>query len=341
VRDEANRNLLKHCIAHADDLSPAGREALREIVAVLEEGPDEPAISLVSLDLGGLVPLAAIGYGDLDRARNLAWEVPGMYNDLHQGLPGWNRASRNLYEEQAGLLDAAGRSAEGTGLIAFLSYDTPNLGTVLSARTARDAAPRLAAELDGGYAAGQAGDPPPSQSVVAHSYGTPVAANALLLVEHPVQSFTMVASAGLEGERIVSLADLEVERNAAGMPKIYTTIATADDLAPFGSNVSGRLQPNPQAAWSAAGSIGGAYAFSTEGAGALKATLGHSVVRADGHGYFDRQTQSLRNIAALTLGETGRVSGVLEVAEKRAPNAFETSGRALQLGGRYRTSFEG
>lgn len=334
VRDEANRRLIVQYVSRPDLLSPNSRKALDHIVDVLADPTADPRTSIVSLNLDGYVPFVVIGYGDLDRAHNVTWEVPGMNNDAHRGLPGWHQASRHLYDEQQMLLSRSDRSAEGTALGVFLAYDTPNVGTVFTAAPARDGAPRLAAELDGTVATRRMHAPLSNLSVVAHSYGTPVAANALLTTEAPVQSFLMIASAGLDGDRVAELSDLHVSRGTNHTSGVYSTIASTDQLAPVGSNVSGRQHPDPQVAWSAYHSIGGALIFSSEGLGELKPTRGHSILRDDGHGYFDRGTQSLRSIAALTLGEPGWVSGDLITAEKRGPHALERDSHIPHLGGK-------
>lgn len=242
-----------------------------------------------------------------------------MFNDVEKGLPGWDKGSRNLYREQSDELRRAGRGGEGTALVVFLSYDTPNFLTVLSAQTAQDAAGRLAAEIDGTYATRSENTPLPNLGTIGHSYGTTVLVNAFTLTKHPVQSVTLVASAGIDGGTVTSFDQLNVDRDAAGHPKVYTTMAAKDNLAPFGSNVSGRLQPNPNAAWTADAYIGGAYSFSSDGHGDLKATTGHSIIQDDRQGYLDPGTQALRNVAAVSIGEPGRIVGDTTRTEKIDP----------------------
>ncbi|MBK0420398.1 hypothetical protein JD276_15320 [Leucobacter sp. CSA1] len=330
VRDEANRRTFEFYSVHREELSADCQVALQELRRILDTDSGKPPIQLVALHLDGMVPLVAVGYGDLDAAEHVTWEVPGMNNDAHQALAGWDTASRNLYAQQVALLRASADSAEEVGLVAFLGYDTPNAVTVLGPGAARAGAERLAAELDGAHAARSSDGPLPHLGVLAHSYGTPVAANALLLATHPARSFTMIGSAGLDGGRLSDLSELRVGRDRAGRPKIYTAMAEGDLLAPLGSQLSGRLQPNPEAAGSAALSIGGAYAFSVEGTGALKATDGHSIIgrgergaggtnASAGHGYLDRGTHSLHNAAAISVDRLDLVEGDLVQTEQRPP----------------------
>lgn len=322
VRNEANRRLLMHYAVHREGLSAECVELLGELALVLAENPAGPPISIVALDLSGEVPMLALGYGDLEHSTSLTWQVPGMASDAHAALSTWNTASRNLQSQQEQLLvgAASGSAAGAAAVIAFLAYDTPDLVTVLSARSARVGSRRLAAELDGATAARRRTTPLATHAVVAHSYGTPVAANALIRTREPVQSFTMLGSAGLDDEWIRSLEQLHVERDAAGHPRVFTTMAPGDGLAPIGARLAGRLQPNPRAVLPGGTGIAGAHVFDSGGRGRLLATDGHSVIgegtrdplgthASAGRGYLDAQTQSLRAVAAISLGVTEQVPG--------------------------------
>jgi 3D (Asp-Asp-Asp) domain-containing protein len=88
---------------------------------------------------------------------------------------------------------------------------------------------RFANELDGIHAARAA--KPAYVSVLAHSYGTTMAADALTHTKYPVDSFTMLGSAGIDTQVVKSLSDLHVKQ-AGGTAAIYTTAATLDFLAP-------------------------------------------------------------------------------------------------------------
>ncbi|MBC9937219.1 MULTISPECIES: alpha/beta hydrolase [unclassified Leucobacter] len=340
VRDAANREQLEYFILHPDELGPTHRVAVDELMKVLEKerlrvaerGVASPPVSLVAFDVTGEVPRAAVGYGDLDAAQNLNWVIPGMFNDVHEGLAGWDRASRHILRAQHDELRHGERGDEGSALITYFEYDTPNLLTVLSAETARIAASRLAAELDGSSATRQGNQPMTNHGVLAHSYGTTVAANALLLTRIPVQSVTLVGSAGLDRRRVVSLSALNVDRDVAGRSRIYTTMATADSTAPFGSQLSYRMQPNPEAARSTAQFVEGAQVFSSDGAGDLVPVTGHGVTRGDGGGYLDKRTQSLDSVAKLTVGELANISGGLRPGTRGAPSPRERIS-ALTLGG--------
>ncbi|WP_249776396.1 alpha/beta hydrolase [Leifsonia sp. C5G2] len=312
-----------------DDLTPEQRKVLTALAKVLRD----KAASLVCFNLDASVPMVAVGYGDLDTADTVTWAAPGMQSDATDGTTGWSRAAWNLYDQQR-LLDG-GRSH---GVVGWLGYDTPDLVSVNNPALAQDGAWRFANELDGTHAA-RAGKLP-YVGVVAHSYGTTMAANALTHTKYPVDSFTMLGSAGIDADTVHSLADLHVKKTG-GVQAIYTTSAQLDFLAPFGSAMGGRAQPNPEAAQSpgawAAPTVGwlnppktmtGAQSFSSEGATlpsgqVLKPTQGHSPIgenvgpnllngiAPEGHGYLDRDTESLYNAALTTIGLPGDVVGGL------------------------------
>lgn len=356
VRDQANRLVLEYYTVHRDMLGVDSQTAIDQLMKIVAEGErTAPPVQVVALDLSRAVPLVAVGYGDLDTADNLTWQVPGMESDAHNALETWDEASRNLYREQSYLSALNGTGS--VGVISFLSYDTPNLGdsigwwsgSVLSPDLAQGGAPRLAAELDGSWATRNQADPatglptvddPPRISVLAHSYGTTVTANALTMVTHAVDSFTMAGSAGLDTETVKSLNQLNVAETRPGQKAIYASHADGDGLAPVGLVLGGRANPNANLQYENAQNYEGSIYYSSDGvttaAGEYFApTDGHSVIgqketqwyqvdrhakhglgfeSAEGQGYWDKGTQSLRNLAATSLGLDQEVVGGLYVA---------------------------
>lgn len=348
ARDRANRLLLEHYALRHGELSPECVELLGELATVLL-ADEQPPASIVSLSLEGEIPMLAVGYGDLDAAASVTWQVPGMDSDAHRALGTWDVASRRLFWEQGALLSEGSTTSPAAAapaqqaVVAFLAYDTPNLVTVLFASAARVGARRLAAELDGTAATRARNTRLTNLAVAAHSYGTPVAANALTQTHHRVHSLTLVGSAGLDGERVGSFDELNVQRDSEGRPRVYSTMAAGDQLAPLGAALADRVQPNPQAVYAGREGIAGAYLFSSDGSGTLLPTDGHSVIgeglrgflgthASEGQGYFDRGTQSLRGIAGTTLGRLEHVAGGLRLAEPPdSPDAPDrlTAARAI------------
>ncbi|MEV8212353.1 alpha/beta hydrolase [Leifsonia sp. NPDC077715] len=338
VRKTCNLAVYKEAQKHLSALSPEQRKVLAALKNVLAD----PSASLVCFNLNAKVPMVAVGYGDLDTADTVTWAAPGMFSDAADGTASWSLAARNLFDEQN---DRDGSRTHAT--VAWLGYDTPDLGSVNTPALAQDGAWRFANELDGTHAtrAAQSRAPLPYVSVIAHSYGTTMAADALVHTKYPIDSFTMLGSAGIDTTVVRSLSDLHVKTDG-GIPAIYTTIARQDFTAPFGSVLGGRAQPNPEAVWSPGASIagavlpaaglshtlrgmGGAQSFSAEGATllgeVLKPTQGHSAIGANidgrnplngtapaGYGYLDPYTESLRNTAYTTTGLPGKVVGGLK-----------------------------
>lgn len=333
VRDRANRKLMDYYIVHGGELNSRCRTALADLLDIVQQGEDSrPPVQVVALNLDGEVPLVAVGFGDIDSATSVTVEVPGMESDADVALKVWNIASRNLYNEQASLLKKLNLGKPA--VIAFLSYDTPNLKDtfggdgVLNTKLAQQGAPRLSAELDGLSAASLRAFDGLSQqiAVIAHSYGTTTAANSLAKLNHPIDSFVMVGSAGLDTSVVRSLDDLAVLKPGNGPQSVYATHSNSDNLAPLGLFYGGRGNPNPNVEFNTRFNYDGAIYFSSEGndTDELKKTDGHTVIgrnnpalnwsgfqASDGHGYWDVKTQSLRNMSALSLGFPSMTSGGL------------------------------
>ncbi|WP_431246594.1 alpha/beta hydrolase [Leifsonia xyli] len=322
VRNTCNLASYNNAQKHKADLTPEQRKVLSALKNVLADG----SASLVCFNPDASVPMVAVGYGDLDTADTVTWAAPGMNSDATNATKNWSRAAKNLYMQQNDL--DRGRTH---GVVGWLGYDTPDLVTVNNPALAQDGAWRFATELDGTHAT-RAGKLP-YVGVVAHSYGTTTTANALTHTKYPVDSYTMLGSAGIDTGTVHALTDLHVTKTA-GAPTIYTTSAKLDQLAPFGSTVGGRAEPNPDVAFTAGGIvrpaiIRGAQSFSSEGAtlpngDTLKQTKGHSPIGDDvgpnflngiapeGHGYLDQKTEALYNAAATTIGQPGKVVGGLK-----------------------------
>lgn len=362
VRDAANRLMLDFYADNPSTLSPEQLKVAAELQFMLQReaeqqrlfGSPRPPIQVVGLDLTSSVPRTAVGYGDSDTATDTTWAGPGMESDAHLAVEVWDEAARNLIKAQSDLLGGQGSSS----VIVYLGYDSPDLVDslnptgVLNSAAASAGAVRFAAELDGNHAARAAGGyGVPAINVIAHSYGTTLVTIALTLVDYPVNSLTLIASAGLDLERVPNYAALNVAELSPGQQAIYTTHAAADLLAPSGAALAGRGQPNP----GAVGVLGlqqfspvydGGLAFSSDGDAQreLLPTDGHSVIgegerrgfagtsASDGHGYFDRGTQSLDGIAQITAGRVSpEFADALVRTEAACPQLFVGPRGALTI----------
>lgn len=333
VRDDCNRAVYEEARSRRSTLTAEQKKVLTALEKVLAD----PTASLVCFNLDAPVPLVAVGFGDLDTADTVTWAAPGMGSDAVDATQSWSQAAKNVFDKQNDL--DPGRTH---AVVAWLGYDTPDYVTVNTSAPARDGSWRFANELDGTHAT-RAAHPQvsfPYVSVLAHSYGTTMAADALTRTKYPIDSFTMLGSAGLDTDVVASLSDLHVKQ-PGGLPGIYTATASLDYLAPFGATLGLRGQPNPEAvsspgtAWALPldkpKTMGGAQSFSVEGATlpdgeVLKPTTGHSSlgeeepgfdffngIAPEGYGYLDEKTESLQNAAYTTLGLPDQVVGGLRL----------------------------
>ncbi|RII99137.1 hypothetical protein DZF97_16205, partial [Clavibacter nebraskensis] len=208
-----------------DALKPAARAG----------GHAEPRRWLVSLSHRD-PPLAAITVGDLDTARQVTFTVPGMgtYTDDMQL---WTETAQNVFDAQA----AVGAPA-AHAVVAWIGYRTPPPGVDATLGDyAERGAPLLASEIQGLQAARHGGDLA-SVNVIAHSYGSTMAADALAARDLGVDSFVMLGSAGVE-DGIANARQLHARHVYAGEAAddgeaVWGRLSRQDPRAPgFGATV--------------------------------------------------------------------------------------------------------
>lgn len=123
--------------------------------------------------------------GDLQAAKNIAVLVPGMGNSL-ETFRGQSDRGR-LIKDEAG---------PGTAVVVWLDYDSPHgLLEAASKEAALEGGPRLAASLN---EIDQLKDENADVTVVAHSYGTDVAAQAVIEGGARPKRLVMTGSPGIE-----------------------------------------------------------------------------------------------------------------------------------------------
>ncbi|GAB3795592.1 hypothetical protein GCM10028798_04680 [Humibacter antri] len=227
-RDVANRAWLGTLIAltqHAVKRHPSdavAQQKLRCLLAVKAAlNIHKPRRYLVDLT-DDPKPLAAIAIGNLDTARIVSFTVPGMgtYSDDMQL---WAEGAQNLYDAQG---DAGATKQRAT--VAWIGYATPPPGIDAAlGQYAHIGAQNLVEALEGFWAArGKKARDTVTLNVVAHSYGTTTAADALAAKKLNVYAFVMLGSAGIE-ESIQSAADLHAQH-------VYAGEATGDTEARWG-----------------------------------------------------------------------------------------------------------
>ncbi|MGY1653108.1 alpha/beta hydrolase [Geodermatophilus sp. SYSU D01119] len=225
ARDQANRLLLDRALS---DPSPSTRETAEAVAAELdrEEAAGRTA-QLWSLDLDD--HLAAISYGDLDAADDVALLVPGVGNDVGD--------LDDLGDDARAVADAARDAVPGAAVaaVAWLGYRPPasvaHPAALLEGRAATGGA-ALAGDL-AGLRAARAGDPvrgddPLRTTVVAHSYGTVVVDRA---AEEP---------GVLEADALVLLGSPGMDNTAAQLeaPEVFEASSLLDPV-PWALDVHG------------------------------------------------------------------------------------------------------
>ncbi len=309
-RDAANRVQLASRLKKAEKEvkeppSTRTRLNLQALTAIAHtvEGHHTPARHLIALSLDS-PPLAAVALGDLDHASQITYAIPGM-GTYTTDMQLWTQSAQNIWDTQGKL-----GAPESRAVIAWIGYVAPPPGPAAALGDyAAQGAPLLVSDIEGIFAARH---DHPTVSIVAHSYGTTMAADALASKDLGVWSFVMLGSAGVE-ERIGRASALHVKHVYAGEaakdPEArWGRVTRIDPRAPsFGATVisvdgdprQGLLgvtghdpilhsawNDNPlSAAWSGLDSAKSITAF---------------VAHFQAYGYLDAGTESLVNAAIAT-----------------------------------------
>jgi pimeloyl-ACP methyl ester carboxylesterase len=167
---------------------------------------------------------AAIAYGDVDHADNVAFCVPG----LNSSLGNLNQVSGDALH----LLDAARHADPGrtTAVVAWQGYDAPGLTDVLFQDNAEAGAKLLAADVN---AMRTTHDGPigGKLTVVGHSYGSTTTGLALQREHLNVDQVALIGSPGVGGDARTS-ADLGLDKSRVFVGSASRDIVTtaADSL---------------------------------------------------------------------------------------------------------------
>ena len=213
---------------------------------------------------------AVVASGDVETSKALAVVVPGMTTDLSD-LP-------KMVAEGGRLAGAAGA---GVVAIAWLGYDAPGLGQVISDRNAKAGAAELRRFTAGLRSTGQLRQ---RLTVIGHSYGTLVAGLAARR-GLGADELVLLASPGIEAKRVSDLElppeDVWAVRGPTDPIQLVFLPSKIGRL--FGLPIPQVFGPDPAAA------AFGARQFNTGGA------YGHS-------GYFTAGSQSLDNLGRIVAG---------------------------------------
>ncbi|MGV8871592.1 MAG: alpha/beta hydrolase [Rhodococcus sp. (in: high G+C Gram-positive bacteria)] len=264
LRRELEDNVFGGIFSDAD----AGLEQTRKRLASLdaiESTLAQGARQLLVLDNSSYEETtAAVALGDVDTATHVAVFVPGLGSTVHGDLDRYDGDLENLKSTVQQLLPS--EPGQSVAAVTWLDYQAPQLGwslldpdrSVASTLAAQAGAARLAPFLDGLDAA-RAGDP--QLSVLAHSYGSLMAAMALRYGTG-VDDFVALGSPGLGTPTV---ADLQLQ---AG--HVFVAEARGDvvaDLGAFGRD---------------AGALDGVALLSTDGSDRGRGSIGHGDYLAEG-----------------------------------------------------------
>ncbi|WP_043672093.1 alpha/beta hydrolase [Clavibacter michiganensis] len=309
VRDAANRRFLdqREGELHAAAARTAGRGAqqalgrdLRMLAEVREALVPEaagPARSLLTLD--AVWPgRAAVVMGDLATAAYVDLVVPGMYYPVSDRLVDWTEVTARLQATQTTLLGTGARTSGGVAAVAWIGYRTPDLPGIATLALAEEGAERLQDAIQG--IQGVRRDDPPHLTVIAHSYGSTAAMLALSSGRASVDALAVVGSPG-GAVRDASQLDVPEGRVFVGEapwdPVVGSSLFGQDPgSASFGAELFGVGGTGGQAGVSADGDLAGA--------------VGHN-------SYFDRGTESFRNLALIGIDRPVASPGAADAPDAR------------------------
>jgi pimeloyl-ACP methyl ester carboxylesterase len=227
---------------------------------------------------------AAIAFGNLDRAANIAFCVPGLLSSLDK-IGDVASDAQNLYD-QAHWAD----SGRQTAVVAWQGYEAPGWADVLGQGDAQAGARLLAADVNAIRVAhaGAVG----TLTVVGHSYGSTTTALALQRDHMQVDQVALIGSQGVGGDAQtvagLHLKSSQVFVGAASRDIVTMAHALSDDI--LGTDTLGA---NPS--------------MDTFGATAFKAesvNRGFDLALSDHSRYYDATGQS-ESLYALTDIATG------------------------------------
>lgn len=340
-RAKANRTNID-AVYDDPNTSDATKKTLDTIKTALK-GPDKNAAlrSVVSFDLNGGKPLAALAIGDMDTAGNVTWNIPGMETTIDDGLESWTNSAQDLFDLQSKVM-SEDQLSKGRAVVSWVGYDTPTLGPeVLMPYKALTGGDRLAAALDGFHATRDGGTAGlPKVNVVAHSYGTTTSSYALTKTHFNVDTVTMFGSAGIDSKSVPNASAMHVNEGADNKPAVYVTQASHDLVAPYagigGSTILGPLAQRDEWVRVSPSDPGfGGHNFSSEGGydpetgQAYKPVMGHDAkgwsdryqvtAATEGRGYLDPGTESAHNIALTSTGNGDQITQLVPLKQKWVP----------------------
>lgn len=196
--------------------------------------PGDPKVQMLGFGNHYGALTAAISFGDLDTASNVGVNVPGMGSNVGD-MNGALGAAKNLFRT------ATGKNPRvGYAVVSWFGYrspdQTPGYAGVLGMGRAHAGAPNLAGFLDGirAFRSTDSSNALDRVVVLAHSYGSTTAAQALKRTAHDVDAFVTYGSAGLRAG---------TTREELHTHEMFATKAKGDQVAGMGYTGNDRVDP--------------------------------------------------------------------------------------------------
>ncbi|WP_253660457.1 alpha/beta hydrolase [Williamsia maris] len=321
VRNDANLQNLDRDIAQSDAVIAGGaladprryvdaektlrnaRSVKSTITTTQEDRPGVP-IQLYGYDANafGGDGKAIVSIGDLDTARDVAWNVPGMTTDISSIEA--NVGSAGTLHDQASRLPNGSTSLAS---VAWIGYDAPSgadMGAVAAPGAARDGGNLLAADIQGftaardqaGLGQGSGASDHLNLSLIGHSYGTPTVgwAGDDGRLSADVDTVTLLGSPGTGGVT-------DAEEFGIGAENVYVGSAANDFVGHLGS-------PNSVNAFGMSG-LGSDPATTAYGAERFRAEGGDTTALIGNHNsYYQEGTESLKNLGKIVAGHGDDIS---------------------------------
>jgi pimeloyl-ACP methyl ester carboxylesterase len=240
--------------------------------------------------------MVAMSTGLIQDATHVTMIVPGMGTTAND-IVSYTNAATGLQERQHLI---SGLPPSQLAVVAWLDYVPPNSADVIGVahgELARAGADRLADSIQGIHTIKGWAEESPNLSIVAHSYGTDVAAIALSKPGVGAGNVVLLGSAGIENN-ITRANTLHVPEG-----QVFASEGNNDGWATVGQQMSGRQDPTAP--------IFGAHDLSSEAETAkgqhLHAVTQHGpLAYGPGHlnsySYLDNNTTAQYNTATATMG---------------------------------------
>ncbi|GAA2528217.1 alpha/beta hydrolase [Winogradskya humida] len=258
-----------------------------------EQGPDTNRYFLLTIDPTG-DGQAAVSIGNPDTADRTAVLVPGVGTELDD--------IRGLINRSADIKTAAGilKPDEQVAVIGWLGYDTPSLNTDIVSAATGDKSRAGAVALDGfvnGLHATHDGTGPAHITAIGHSYGSTVLGEAAshgdgLAVDD-------IVAVGSPGMRVTNASEFNVPTD-----HVWAGAAADDNFVARPENTAAKIS-----FWG--DDIGELANEHIHGPGPHYPEFGGNVLTIDTHGhsgYWNANSTSLRNQAAIVVGSYDRVA---------------------------------